>query len=74
MKLYQDRPNQCLSCGKRFMNDEKGRAQKSGHMDWHFRTNQRLNDTAKRGASRSWYVDELVSLFYPFHFQLLTLN
>lgn len=33
-------------------------------MDWHFRTNQRMAESAQRGQSRSWYVDELVSIAY----------
>jgi len=28
-------------------------------LDFHFRTNQRLIDAARRGVSRSWYMDEL---------------
>lgn len=38
-----------------------GKTKKAQHLDWHFRTNQRLVDSAKRAQSRSWYVDELVS-------------
>lgn len=30
-------------------------------MDWHFKTNLRMNEALKRGQSRSWYVDERVS-------------
>lgn len=29
-------------------------------MDWHFRVNQRSNETEKRGLHRSWLVDEMV--------------
>ncbi|MCJ1390819.1 hypothetical protein MMC18_003680 [Xylographa bjoerkii] len=58
-KLYEARPNQCSTCGRRFLMTEEGRTRKARHLDWHFRTNQRLADSAKRGQSRSWYVDEL---------------
>jgi len=59
--LYEAQPNQCSTCGRRFLATEEGREKKARHLDWHFRTNQRLADSAKRGQSRSWYVDELVS-------------
>lgn len=59
--LYEARPNQCSTCGRRFLATDEGRQKKARHLDWHFRTNQRLVDSAKRGQSRSWYVDELVS-------------
>ena len=62
-KLYEARPNQCSTCGKRFLLTDEDRKKKASHLDWHFRTNQRLNDTMQRGQSRSWYVDELVSTF-----------
>ncbi|KAL9120220.1 MAG: hypothetical protein Q9187_003222 [Circinaria calcarea] len=58
-KLYEARPNQCSTCGKRFLYTDEDRNKKARHLDWHFRTNQRLADSAKRGQSRSWYVDEL---------------
>lgn len=60
--LYEARPNQCSTCGRRFLATEEGREKKARHLDWHFRTNQRLADSAKRGQSRSWYVDELVRI------------
>ena len=59
--LYEARPNQCTTCGRRFLATNDGRQQKAHHLDWHFRTNQRIADASKRGQSRSWYVDELVS-------------
>lgn len=34
-------------------------------MDWHFRVNQRSNETEKRGLHRSWLVDEMVRI--PIH-------
>jgi pre-mRNA cleavage complex 2 protein Pcf11 len=60
-RFFEARPNQCLTCGKRFLATDEGKQKKARHLDWHFRTNQRLADAAKRGQSRSWYVDEMVS-------------
>lgn len=57
--LYEARPNQCSTCGRRFLATAAGKEKKARHLDWHFRTNQRLADSAKRGQNRSWYVDEL---------------
>ncbi|KAL6720150.1 mRNA 3' end processing factor [Lecanora helva] len=57
--LYEARPNQCSTCGRRFLATDEGKEKKARHLDWHFRTNSRLADSAKRGQSRSWYVDEL---------------
>ena len=59
-RLYEARPNQCLTCGKRFLAQDS-KTKKAHHMDWHFRTNNRIQDTAQKGQSRSWYVYELVS-------------
>ncbi len=61
--LYEARPNQCSTCGRRFLSTKEGREKKARHLDWHFRTNQRLADSARRGQSRSWYVDEMVRSF-----------
>ncbi|KAL8925934.1 MAG: hypothetical protein Q9208_003247 [Pyrenodesmia sp. 3 TL-2023] len=58
-KLFDARPNQCSTCGQRFLATEEGKKKKARHLDWHFRTNQRLADSAKRIQSRSWYVDEM---------------
>lgn len=60
--LYDARPNQCSTCGRRFLLTKEGKDKKARHLDWHFRTNQRLADSARRGQSRSWYVDEMVCL------------
>ncbi|KAL8946296.1 MAG: hypothetical protein Q9222_007286 [Ikaeria aurantiellina] len=57
--LFDARPNQCSTCGQRFLATEEGRKKKARHLDWHFQTNQRLADSAKRIQSRSWYVDEM---------------
>ncbi|KEF51286.1 uncharacterized protein A1O9_12636 [Exophiala aquamarina CBS 119918] len=52
------RPNQCSTCGRRFTSDEIGRAKKAAHLDWHFKTKERMLEAEKRGQNRSWYVDE----------------
>ncbi|KAL8712840.1 MAG: hypothetical protein Q9220_003048 [cf. Caloplaca sp. 1 TL-2023] len=57
--LFDARPNQCSTCGQRFLTTEDGRKKKARHLDSHFQTNQRLADSAKRIQSRSWYVDEM---------------
>ena len=56
--LYDDRPNRCTTCGRRFTTDAEGKEKKSRHLDWHFKKNTRLAEAAKRGQSRSWYLDE----------------
>jgi len=43
---------------------EAGRTRKARHLDWHFRTNQRIADSSQRGHSRSWYLDELEWIKY----------
>ncbi|CAK3865194.1 related to mRNA cleavage factor complex component Pcf11 [Lecanosticta acicola] len=58
--LYDAQSNQCNMCGRRFATTEEGREKKSRHLDWHFRTNQRIADpNANRGHHRNWYVDEM---------------
>ncbi|KAL3477998.1 hypothetical protein BJX99DRAFT_116754 [Aspergillus californicus] len=56
--LYEARSNRCGTCGRRFFATEEGKEKKARHLDWHFRTNQRMADAARRGQNRSWYVDE----------------
>lgn len=56
--FFDMRPNRCNTCGRRFTSDEFGRAKKARHLDWHFKTRTRLVETERRGAQRSWYVDE----------------
>ncbi|KAI9657024.1 MAG: hypothetical protein M1821_003190 [Bathelium mastoideum] len=58
-QLIHARPNQCSTCGRRFTADAPGRAQKQRHLDWHFRTNRRLQDEARRGQHRAFFADEL---------------
>lgn len=58
--LYDEQPNQCSNCGRRFLATEEGRAKKERHLDWHFRTNQRMADpNIGRGQHRNWFVDEM---------------
>jgi pre-mRNA cleavage complex 2 protein Pcf11 len=58
--LYDAQPNQCSTCGRRFLATDEGRAKKDRHLDWHFRTNQRMADfSIARGAHRDWFVSEL---------------
>lgn len=58
--LYEARSNRCGTCGRRFFATEEGKEKKARHLDWHFRTNQRMADAARRAQNRSWYVDERV--------------
>jgi pre-mRNA cleavage complex 2 protein Pcf11 len=51
-------PNQCSTCGRRFASDEIGTEKKARHLDWHFKTKNRMLEAERRGVSRSWYVDE----------------
>lgn len=58
--LYDAQSNQCNTCGRRFLATEEGRAKKSRHLDWHFRTNQRVADpNLNRGHHRNWYGAEM---------------
>lgn len=58
--LYEAHPNQCSTCGRRFDATPPGRAKKDRHLDWHFRTNQRMADpSTNRGQHRNWYLAEL---------------
>ncbi|KAE8378723.1 hypothetical protein BDV26DRAFT_185070 [Aspergillus bertholletiae] len=56
--LYESKPNRCGTCGRRFSATDDGRGKKARHLDWHFRTNQRMAEAARRAQNRSWYVDE----------------
>ena len=58
--LYDAQPNQCSTCGRRFLATDESRAKKDRHLDWHFRTNQRMADPAtNRGQHRDWFVPEV---------------
>ena len=59
--LFEAFPNQCSTCGKRFLSTPEGKKKKQRHLDWHFRIGMKREEAAKRGQSRSWYVSELVS-------------
>lgn len=56
--LYEAKSNRCGTCGRRFLATEEGKEKKARHLDWHFKTNQRMAEAAKRAQNRSWYVDE----------------
>ncbi|KAJ5136958.1 hypothetical protein N7448_005512 [Penicillium atrosanguineum] len=58
VSLYEAKSNKCGTCGRRFPTTDEGREKKARHLDWHFKTNQRMADAAKRAQTRSWYVDE----------------
>lgn len=55
--LHEDLGKPCTQCGRRFRSDQKGKAMKTAHMDWHFRVHQRLAEAEKKGQHRSFYVD-----------------
>ena len=58
--LYDAHPNQSSTCGRRFAATNDGRAKKDRHLDWHFRTNQRMADpNTNRGQHRNWYISEI---------------
>ncbi|KAJ5794472.1 RNA polymerase II large subunit CTD [Penicillium paradoxum] len=58
ISLYDSRPNRCGTCGRRFLTTEEGKEMKARHLDWHFKTNQRMTESSRRAQNRSWYVDE----------------
>jgi len=55
-QLYEDAPNICATCGRRFKNTPEGKEEKARHMDWHFKVND--PDARKRAVHRSWYISE----------------
>ncbi|KAJ5833132.1 hypothetical protein N7474_001443 [Penicillium riverlandense] len=58
VSLYEARSNRCGTCGRRFLTTQEGKDKKARHLDWHFKTNQRMAEAARRAQTRSWYVDE----------------
>ncbi|KAJ6053864.1 uncharacterized protein N7446_009876 [Penicillium canescens] len=58
VSLYDSRSNRCGTCGRRFFATEEGKEMKARHLDWHFKTNQRMTEASRRAQTRSWYVDE----------------
>ncbi|KAJ5885629.1 hypothetical protein N7504_011465 [Penicillium tannophilum] len=58
VSLYDAKSNRCGTCGRRFLATAEGREKKARHLDWHFKTNQRMVEATKRAQTRSWYVDE----------------
>ncbi|KAL8853361.1 MAG: hypothetical protein Q9221_001837 [Calogaya cf. arnoldii] len=57
-KLFDARPNLCSTCAQRFEATDEGTKKKARHLDWHFRTNRRLAESAGAQHNRDWYVDE----------------
>lgn len=68
VSLYNSRPNRCGTCGRRFLTTEEGKEMKARHLDWHFKTNQRMTESSRRAQNRSWYVDERVCSSHPLSF------
>ncbi|KAK4990737.1 mRNA 3' end processing factor [Elasticomyces elasticus] len=61
--LYDSQPNQCTSCGRRFLATEEGRKRKARHLDWHFRISTSA-DAHNLGQSRLWYQDDREWIYY----------
>ncbi|KAL9088100.1 MAG: hypothetical protein Q9159_003298 [Coniocarpon cinnabarinum] len=60
-RLYKASPSQCMTCGRRFAATAQGKARKARHLDYHFRTNQRVAESegnGRRGVCRAWYPNE----------------
>lgn len=61
-QLYQDMPNQCMICGKRYRVTQA--KFKQDHLDWHFRVSESLRDkedangvvAQHRVQNRCWYL------------------
>ncbi|KAL1643978.1 mRNA 3' end processing factor [Diplodia intermedia] len=54
--LYEARPNQCSTCGRRFPSGDEGKVQKRRHLDWHFKVKD--PNLVKQAIHRSWYIGE----------------
>lgn len=54
--LYEARPNQCSTCGRRFPATDEGKAMKRRHLDWHFKVKD--PSLVKQAIHRSWYIGE----------------
>jgi pre-mRNA cleavage complex 2 protein Pcf11 len=74
VSLYDSRPNRCGTCGRRFLTTDEGKEMKARHLDWHFKTNQRMTESSRRAQNRSWYVDERVCLLHLFTVRVLSLT
>ncbi|CAN6636682.1 hypothetical protein TRVA0_016S00342 [Trichomonascus vanleenenianus] len=55
--LYKSMPNQCSTCGKRFLDNKQGSKERSAHLDWHFRVNKKLRDE-NVSQNRCWYQQQ----------------
>ncbi|KAJ5984381.1 mRNA cleavage factor complex component Pcf11 [Penicillium waksmanii] len=53
VSLYDAKSNRCGTCGRRFPTTAEGKEKKARHLDWHFKTNQRMVDASKRAQNRS---------------------
>ncbi|ODV81882.1 pre-mRNA cleavage and polyadenylation factor I subunit [Suhomyces tanzawaensis NRRL Y-17324] len=56
--LYDAKSSKCSICAKRFANDLEGSTKKRLHLDWHFRINKKLANSASKVQSRNWYLDD----------------
>ncbi|KAF9634183.1 RNA polymerase II large subunit CTD [Lasiodiplodia theobromae] len=54
--LYEARPNQCSTCGRRFPATDDGKVMKRRHLDWHFKVKD--PNLVKQAIHRSWYIGE----------------
>ncbi|KAF2085793.1 hypothetical protein K490DRAFT_45829 [Saccharata proteae CBS 121410] len=54
--LYEAKPNQCSTCGRRFPGTQEGKEMKRRHLDWHFKV--RDPSLIKQAIHRSWYIGE----------------
>lgn len=56
-RLYRAAPSQCMTCGRRFPRTPEGKVRKARHLDYHFRTNARINQAeaaGRQGVCRAW--------------------
>lgn len=56
--LYDDMALQCKTCGLRFSETLKGKADMAEHLDAHFKRNMKLKDSTKRLMTRDWFAPE----------------
>jgi pre-mRNA cleavage complex 2 protein Pcf11 len=63
--LYNRLPLQCKQCAMRFPAGETGKKSMEDHLDLHFKQNRKASQNTGRGHSRSWFVAQQVSCFYP---------
>ena len=56
--LYDDMALQCRTCGLRFTETLKGKADMAEHLDAHFKRNMKMKDSTKRLLTRDWFAPE----------------